>query len=82
MKPIDLIMLGLGGAAFVTACLEWMGVVSLRVPAPGMAVLGIVFVGRVVLRLKLQGRERQRQAMLQEIPRRPLGIEDDDVRGL
>jgi hypothetical protein len=78
MKPIDYVMLALGAAAEVTAILERAGVVTLRVEAPAMALVGIIFIGRVVLRLKLQGRERQRQMMLREIPRRPLGIADDD----
>jgi Flp pilus assembly protein TadB len=76
MKPIDFIMLALGAAAEVTAILEWAGVVTLRVEAPAMSLIGIVFIGRVVLRLKLQSRERQRQMMLNEVPRRPLGLDD------
>lgn len=78
MKPIDYVMLALGATAEVMALLEWTGYVTLPVPTQAMSVIGIVFIGRVVLRLKMQGRERQRQMMLREIPRRPLGIADDD----
>jgi hypothetical protein len=76
MKPIDFIMLALGAAAEVAAILEWAGVLTLRVEAPAMSLIGIVFIGRVVLRLKLQSRERQRRMMLNEVPRRPLGLDD------
>jgi hypothetical protein len=78
MKPIDYVMLALGATAEVVALLERAGVVTLRVESPVMALIGIVFIGRVALRLKMQGRERQRQMMLREVPRRPLGIADDD----
>jgi hypothetical protein len=45
-----------------------------------LVLLGLALIGRVVLRLKMQGRERQRQMMLREIPKRPLGIDDEDGR--
>jgi hypothetical protein len=78
MKPIDYVMLTLGAASLAIAALESMGKIELRI-APGvMLLLAAVFVGRAVLRIKLRGRERQRQMMLKEIPRRPLGIADDE----
>jgi hypothetical protein len=78
MKPIDYVMLTLGSSALVIAALETMGEIHLRVPPGAMVLIAAVFVGRAVLRMKLQGRERQRQMMLREIPRRPLGISDDE----
>jgi hypothetical protein len=78
MKPIDYLMLTLGAASLVIAALESMGRLELRIPPGAMLLLALVFVGRALLRIKLRGRERQRQMMLREIPRRPLGIADDD----
>lgn len=78
MKPIDYVMLTLGASALVIAALETMGKIELRIPPGAMVLLAAVFVGRAVLRIKLRGRERQRQMMLREIPRRPLGIADDE----
>lgn len=78
MKSIDYVMLLLSATALVIAGLEYAGAVQLRIDSRVMILLGVAFAGRVVIRQKLQGRERQRQMMLREVPRRPLGIEDED----
>jgi hypothetical protein len=78
MKPIDYVMLTLGAGCLAIAALQSMGKIELRFPPGAMLLLAAVFVGRALLRIKLRGRERQRQMMLKEIPRRPLGIADDD----
>ncbi len=78
MKPIDYIMIGLGVAAIATAVAEMSGALTLRIDARGMSLIGIVLIGRVVLRIKMQNRLRQRDMMLREIPKRPLGIADDE----
>jgi hypothetical protein len=77
MKPIDYIMIGLGVAALATAVAEMSGALTLRIDARGMSLIGIVLIGRVVLRIKMQSRLRQREMMLREIPKRPLGIDQD-----
>jgi hypothetical protein len=77
MKPIDYIMIGLGAAALATAVAEMSGALTLRIDARGMSLIGIVLIGRVVLRIKMQNRLRQRDMMLREIPKRPLGIDED-----
>ena len=71
-------MIGLGAAALVTAALEAAGQFALRVDARGMTLIGIVLIGRVMLRIKMQNRAKQREMMLREIPKRPLGITDED----
>lgn len=78
MKPIDYIMIALGVAALLTAVAERVGVLTLRVDERGMLLIGIVLIGRVLLRVKMQNRARQREMMLREVPRRPLGISDDE----
>jgi hypothetical protein len=78
VKPIDLIMIGLGVAALATAVAEAMGMLSLRVDARGMTLIGILLIGRVMLRMKMQNRAKQREMMLREVPKHPLGIVDDD----
>jgi hypothetical protein len=77
MKPIDYIMIGLGVAALATAVAEMSGALTLRIDARGMSLIGIVLIGRVVLRIKMQNRLKQREMMLREIPKRPLGIDQD-----
>ena len=77
MKPIDYVMLSLGAGSLVIAALESMGKLELRIPPGAMLLLAAVFVGRAILRIKLRGRERQRQMMLRKFARRPLGIDDD-----
>jgi hypothetical protein len=79
MKPIDYIMIGLGVAALATAVLEMAGTFTLRIDARGMSLIGIVLIGRVLLRMKMQNRQKQREMMLREIPKRPLGIDDDEL---
>jgi len=79
MKSIDYVMLGLGAISIALAAAEWMGKVQLRVEPRAMILIAVLFVGRVVLRLKMQGRERQREMMLREVPKRPLGLEDNDA---
>src|SRR5690349_6424758 len=76
--PIDYIMIGLGVAALITAVLEAMGMFELRIDARRMTIIGMVLVGRVLLRVNMQNRARQREMMLREVPKRPLGIADDD----
>ena len=77
MKPIDFVMLTLGATALAIAALEWKGVIELRIEPRVMMLLAVVFWGRVVLRLRMQGFRRQREMMLREIPKRPLGLGDD-----
>ena len=77
MKPIDTIMIVLGVAALGVALAEAMGMFTLRVDARGMTLIGLVMIGRVVLRIKMQGKARQREMMLREVPKRPLGIDPD-----
>jgi hypothetical protein len=77
MKPIDYTMIGLGVAALATAVAEAMGALTLRIDARGMSLIGIVLIGRVMLRIKMQNRQKQREMMLREIPKRPLGIDQD-----
>jgi hypothetical protein len=77
MKPIDFVMLTLGATAVAVAALEFKGVIELRIDPRVMMLLAIVFWGRVALRLRMHGFRRQREMMLREIPKRPLGITDD-----
>jgi hypothetical protein len=78
MKPIDYIMIALGVAALGTAAAEAMDYLTLRIDARGMTLIGIVLIGRALLRVKMQNRAQQREMMLREVPKRPLGISDDD----
>jgi hypothetical protein len=64
--------------ALGTALSEALGMFVLRIDARGMTLIGLVMIGRVVLRIKMQGRARQREMMLREVPKRPLGIDDED----
>jgi hypothetical protein len=78
MKSLDYVILLLGVGSIALAIAEWMDVVSHRLDPRLLVLLGLALIGRVVLRLKMQGRERQRQMMLREIPKKPLGIEEED----
>lgn len=78
MKPVDSIMLALGAGAIAMAVAEWMGAVETRVDARAFLLIALVCVGRVLLRMKLRNAARQRQMMIDEIPKRPLGIVDDE----
>ena len=80
MKSLDYVILLLGVGSIALAIAEWMDVVSHRLDPRLLVLLGLALIGRVVLRLKMQGRERQRQMMLREIPKKPLGLEDEDGR--
>ncbi len=77
MKPVDVTMLVVGASAFVIAALEWMGVFHFRVEPQAFLLVGIVCVGRVMLRIKLRNAALQRQAMIDEVPKHPLGLMDD-----
>ncbi len=78
MKSLDYVILLLGVGSIALAIAEWMDVVSHRLDPRLLVLLGLALIGRVVLRLKMQGRERQRQMMLREIPKKPLGLEEED----
>jgi hypothetical protein len=78
MKPLDYVILLLGAGSIALAIAEWMDVVPHRLDPRLLILLGLALIGRVVLRLKMQGRERQRQMMLREIPKKPLGLEEED----
>jgi hypothetical protein len=80
MKSLDYVILLLGAGSIALAIAEWMGAVPHRLDPRLLILLGLALIGRVVLRLKMQGRERQRQMMLREIPKRPLGLEDEEGR--
>jgi hypothetical protein len=62
------------------AVAEWMGRITLRVEPRIMLLLAALFVGRVLVRRRLQGREQQRQMMLKEVPKRPLGLDEEEKR--
>jgi hypothetical protein len=80
MKPLDYVILLLGAGSIALAIAEWMGAVQHRLDPRLLILLGLALMGRVVLRLKMRGRERQREMMLREVPKRPLGIDDEDGR--
>jgi hypothetical protein len=75
MKPIDLVMLALGAGALVLALLESRGVVPARVDQRVLMIVALLFWGRVALRLRMERFRQQREKMLQEIPKKPLGLD-------
>ena len=76
MKPVDITMLLVGTAAFVISLLEWMGVFRFRVEPQAFLIVALVCWGRVALRIKLRNVARQRQAMIDQVPKRPLGLDE------
>ncbi len=70
-------MLGLGVCSLIASVCEAMGVFSLRIDARGFLIIGLVLIARVVLRIKMQNRALQREQMIREVPKHPLGIDDE-----
>lgn len=75
MKPIDFVMLGLGALAVVGAALESRGIIPARVEPKMLLIVALLFWGRVALKLRMQGFRQQRQKMVEEIPKKPLGLD-------
>ena len=76
MRPVDSIMLALGVASIGMAIAEWMGAVQTRVDPKAFVLIAAICVGRVLLRIKLRNSVRERQSMIDEVPKRPLGLDE------
>jgi hypothetical protein len=68
-------MLGLGALAVLLAALESREIVPVKVEPKMLLIVALLFWGRVALKLRMQGFRQQRRKMLEEIPKKPLGLD-------